>query len=112
MGSHPELMVAEGLRRRGVPVVTQHADLVLPNGRSIRLDLAVPDVRWAVEIDLHPDHLLLQGTSSDKQRDRQCHRIGWEVERVTELDLIDLEGICDELAELYRVRCRDLGRAA
>lgn len=104
--SHPELRVAEALRLRGVPVITQFGDLRLPNGRPIRLDLAVPAARWGVEIDLHPEHLLLDGTTYDKRRDRQCHRIGWQVERVTELDLLDFEAICDELAELYLARCR------
>ncbi|MSV82497.1 MAG: hypothetical protein F2868_17750 [Actinobacteria bacterium] len=59
-----------------------------------------------MEIDIHPDHLLLDGTTRDKRRDRQCHLIGWQIERVTELDLLDLEAICDELAQLYHVRCR------
>ncbi|CAB5024207.1 unannotated protein [freshwater metagenome] len=66
----------------------------------------MPTVRWGVEIDIHPDHLLLDGTTRDKRRDRQCHLIGWQIERVTELDLLDLEAICDELAQLYHVRCR------
>jgi hypothetical protein len=106
--SHPEVLVAEGLRRRGVPVVLQVDDLRLPNGRRIRLDMAVPDVRWAVEIDAHPAHLLLDGTTRDKQRDRWCHRIDWQVERVTELDLLDIESLCDELADLYRARCETI----
>jgi hypothetical protein len=67
--------------------------------------MAVPSVRWAVEVDVHPDHLLVDGTTKDKQRDRWCHRIDWQVERVTELDLIDVEALCDELADLYRARC-------
>ena len=73
---------------------------MLPNGSVIRIDLAVPAIRWAVEIDVHPDHLLLQGTTKDKRRDRQCHLIGWQVERVTEIDLLDLASIVDELVAL------------
>jgi hypothetical protein len=103
--SHPEVVVADGLRRRGVPVELQVRHLALPNGKRIRLDMAVPSVRWAVEVDVHPDHLLVDGTTKDKQRDRWCHRIDWQVERVTELDLIDVEVLCDELADLYRARC-------
>lgn len=110
--SHPELLVFEGLRRRGIPVVKQVDHLTLHNGKKIRLDMAVVSVRWAVEVDVHPDHLLLDGTSRDKRRDRWVHRIGWQVERVTLLDLLDIEAICDELAELYRVRCEDLGMPA
>ncbi|HEX3090458.1 MAG TPA: hypothetical protein VHQ23_17525 [Ilumatobacteraceae bacterium] len=58
--SHPEIVLADGLRARGVPIVPQVATLVLPNGSRIRIDLAVPEIRWAIEIDVHPDHFLLQ----------------------------------------------------
>ena len=57
-----------------------------------------------VEIDVHPEHLLLDGTSRDKRRDRKCHLIGWQVERVTELDLLDVESIADELLALFQAR--------
>jgi hypothetical protein len=102
--SHPEIVLGDALRVRGIPVVPQVADLKLPNGTKIRIDLAVPDARWAVEIDVHPDHFLLEGTTRDKRRDRQCHLVGWQVERVTEIDLLDLAGIVDELVALYHVR--------
>lgn len=103
--SHVELRLAEALRRRGVPVVAQYGGVPLPNGRRIRVDLAVPAVRWGVELDLHPDHLMLTGTAKDKRRDRWCHMVGWQIERVSELDLLDFEGLCDELTDLYRRRC-------
>ncbi len=102
--SHPELMLGEALRARGVPVQPQFRDLVLPNGSKVRLDLAVPAVRWGIEIDVHPDHLLLDGTTRDKRRDRQCHRIGWQIERVNEVDLLDLDGLLDELVALHAAR--------
>ncbi len=108
--SHPELRVLDGLRRCGVPVVPQVAGLQLPNGSSIRIDMAVPEVRWAVEVDVHPDHLDLVGTTRDKRRDRQLHLIGWQVERVTRLDLLDLRRTLDELVELYEVRRADVER--
>ena len=102
--SHPEIVLGDALRAHGVPVVPQLSSLVLPNGSKIRIDLAVPAIRWAIEIDVHPDHLLLEGTTRDKRRDRQCHLIGWQVERVTEVDLLDLSGLVDELVDLYQVR--------
>jgi len=102
--SHPELLVLRGLLDRGVPVETQVDDLVLPGGRRVRIDMAVRAVRWAVEVDAHPSHLHLAGTTRDKQRDRQLHMIGWQVERVTPVDLLDLSGLLDELAALYRTR--------
>jgi hypothetical protein len=102
--SHPELVLAEALRARGIPVEPQFSALRLLDGSSARLDLAVPAARWGIEIDIHPDHLLLDGTAKDKRRDRQCHRIGWQIERVTELDMLDLDGLLDELQSLYAAR--------
>lgn len=101
--SHPELLVLQGLLSRGVPVEPQDC-LKLLTGRSIRIDMAVRAIRWAVEVDVHPDHLSLEGTTGDKQRDRQLHLVDWEVERVTALDLLDLPAIVDELVALYRAR--------
>ena len=102
--SHPELALADALRAKGVPVEPQFAALGLLDGSSVRLDLAVPAARWGIEIDIHPDHLLLEGTAKDKRRDRKCHRIGWQIERVTEIDLLDFEGLIAELVALYNAR--------
>ncbi len=106
--SHPELLVAERLSARGVPVVVQETWLDLPNGKRARLDMSVPALRWGVEVDVHPGHLGLTGTTGDKRRDRQCHLIGWQVERFTSLDLVDLDGAIDELVALYEARRADL----
>ena len=102
--SDPELEVLMGLHARGVPAVPQTQILELPNGGRVRIDLAVPELRWAVEVDVHPSHLHLIGTTKDKQRDRQLHLIGWQVERITALDLLDPNRCFDELAQLYAVR--------
>ena len=101
--SHPELIVMNGLLARGVPVEPQD-ELRLPNGKRIRIDLAVPTVRWAVEVDVHPVHSRPAGIVSDKQRDRQLHLIDWEVERVSEEELLEPDALFDELAALYRKR--------
>jgi hypothetical protein len=106
MESHPELVVAEGLRARGVPVEAQTTWLDLPGGGRARIDLSVPELRWGVEVDVHPEHLGLEGTTSDKRRDRRCHLLGWEIERLTAVDLEDLDPVLDELAVLYHLRRR------
>ena len=103
--SHPELKVLDGLLRRGVPVVPQER-LLLKNGDSIRIDMAVPALRWAVEVDVHPGHLDLEGTTGDKRRDRLLHLVDWQIERVTALDMLDLPAVLDELVDLFHQRSR------
>ena len=70
----PRVVLGRRLRARGVPVVPQFADLQLPDGSGFGSISQFPHVRWGIEIDVHPDHLLLEGTTKDKRRDRQCHR--------------------------------------
>jgi hypothetical protein len=108
--SDPELRVLRALRNRGIPVIPQVDDLELPNGRRIRVDMAVPAVRWAVEVDLHPTHFAVLGTSRDTQRDRQCHLIDWQVDRVSPLDYVRFAETIDELEQLYRARCKVFAR--
>lgn len=102
--SHGEVLVGHGLVVRGVPVVSQYS-IVLPGGGRIRFDLAVPSMKWAVEVDGFDTHFQLAGGTNDRRRDRRSHVVGWQVERVSPLDLTDVDGVCDELAELYRRRC-------
>lgn len=102
--SHPELVLAEALRELDVPIEVQTTWLDLPGGRRIRMDLSVPAIRWGVEIDIHPEHLGLLGSTRDKQRDRLCHLVGWQVERVTEVDFRDVPRLARELRDLYLAR--------
>jgi hypothetical protein len=108
--SDPELRVLRALRNRGIPVIPQVDDLELPNGQKIRIDMAVPAVRWAVEVDLHPTHFGVLGMSRDTQRDRQCHLIDWQVDRVSPLDYARFTQTIDELEQLYITRCEALAR--
>ncbi|BAN03382.1 type IV toxin-antitoxin system AbiEi family antitoxin domain-containing protein [Ilumatobacter coccineus] len=106
--SDAERRVADALRRRGVPVETNAQWLTFPDGQRARLDLSVPSARWGVEVDVHPSHLGVIGSTNDKRRDRRARLIGWQIERITGLDLLDLEATCDELSALYSVRCREV----
>ena len=109
--SHAEVLVAKALAARGVPIVAQQTWLQLPNGRRARLDMSVPDVRWGVEVDVHPDHFLRQGTA-DRQRDRQCHQIGWAVEHATAVDLLDFDTLINDLVAGYHARVKEMTERA
>ncbi|MGB3734307.1 MAG: type IV toxin-antitoxin system AbiEi family antitoxin domain-containing protein [Ilumatobacter sp.] len=106
--SDAERRVADALLARGVPVETNAEWLHFPNGRRARLDLAVPSIRWGVEIDVHPSHLGVIGSTDDKRRDRQAALLGWIIVRVTSLDLLDIDALASELFALYQQRCREV----
>jgi very-short-patch-repair endonuclease len=61
--------------------------LRLDGGRVVRLDLAWPGRRFALEVD----HVTWHGgrieATYDKWRDRQVRLLGWEIERVTDRDI-------------------------
>ena len=104
--SHPEVVLADALRRRNVPIEHQSVLANLPDGRTARIDLAVPAIRWGIELDIHPEHLTVEGGAGDARRNRQAHMVGWQIEPVTATDMADVEHLSDELATLYHLRRR------
>lgn len=104
--SHPEVMLADALRRRGIPIELQTRLLRASNGREARVDLAVSSIRWGIELDIHPEHRTFEGHAKDASRTRDLHLHDWQIEPVTELDMGDLETLADELCVLYHVRRR------
>ena len=101
--SHPEIRVGNGLRRRGVRHLVRQHPIVLPGHGDARFDLAVLRLRWAIEVDGHPEHLETAGIASDERRDDAAERLGWTISRVSEHDYEHaLDERLDELAALYR----------
>lgn len=81
-----ELRVLRALAARGVHLTPQY-NVELDGGRVVRLDMADPTIRLAVEVDhanWHADRFQVQ---RDKQRDRALIRLGWTVLRVTDRDI-------------------------
>lgn len=103
-GSGLELRVLKALEARGIVLVRQYP-LTLANGITIHPDGADPSIRWALEIDHVTWHGGRLDAQRDKTRDRNARLIGWEVERVTDQELMDdFDGVIDQLVALYRRR--------
>jgi hypothetical protein len=102
--SHPEVVLADALRRRDVPVEHQAQVVRASSGRIARIDLAVPAIRWGIELDIHPEHRTFDGHARDARRRRELHGVAWQIETVTELDMADVEALADELVGLYHAR--------
>ena len=99
---HRVLAAVQGHRCRRRPFATEAAEFDRQLGCWIEHELGAladgSDCRTAA-------HFQLAGGTNDRRRDRRSHVVGWQVERVSPLDLTDVDGVCDELAELYRRRC-------
>ena len=85
--SHPEVVLAEALRRRDIPIEHQTQVVRASNGRTARIDLAVPSIRWGIELDIHPEHRTFDGHARDARRRRDLALVAWQIETVTELDM-------------------------
>lgn len=101
-----ELRLLRELASRGLDVVTQ-VPVPLDSGRTVHLDLAVPDVGLGIEVDHVTWHGGRLDAQRDKARDRELMRLGWTVVRATDEDIERrLTSVADDviaIAERLRV---------
>ncbi len=81
--SHPEVILGDALARVGVRPLVRQFEIDLPGYGPARFDLAVPSLRWAIEVDVFPTHFETEGRRRDAARDRAAVAIGWDVDRIT-----------------------------
>lgn len=87
MQSDLETRVFAEVARQGLPIPEIQYALLLPDGKTIRLDFAWPQFRIALEVD-HPFwHAGTEASHKDKRRDRKATTIGWLTIRVTDMDV-------------------------
>ena len=106
-GSGLELRVLKALEQAGVRGLVRQHPIRLSDGVTIHPDGALPDIRWAVEIDHVTWHGGRLDAQRDKGRDRKLRRIGWQVDRVTDIELKEhFDATIRELVELVALRRR------
>lgn len=106
--SHAEVVLRDALIAKDIPVETQVEVRVRASAMAFHLDLGVPTARWGVELDIHPEHRSVDGHARDASRARILHAADWQIEPVSELDMLDLPRLATELAQLYEVRRADV----
>ena len=99
--SHPEVMLAEALVHAGVRDLRRQHPIALPDYGQARFDLAVPAIKWAIEVDVHPTHRESAGIDSDGRRDRSAASIGWLVSRVAKRAYRD--AFAETVSELHSI---------
>jgi len=82
--SELELNLQEALVAAGLPPAVQQHPVVLPNGRTVHLDLAYLEQRLDIEIDHSEWHATPSAVARDKERDIGLAILGWERLRFTE----------------------------
>lgn len=105
--SHPEVVVATALAAAGVRGLVRQHELRIPGYGPARFDLAVPRLRWAIEVDVFPTHDETIGRARDRRRDAAASGAGWITHR---LDRRTYETCLDQWTattmQLYRTMLR------
>ena len=97
------------LTAAGIRGLVRQFSITLPEFGRVRFDLAVPELRWAIEVDVHPRHHETLGQLSDDRRDKAAEAIGWSTSRISRDEYErTLDARVRELVGIYQ----DLRRAA
>jgi very-short-patch-repair endonuclease len=102
--SHPEVRVADALRVAGVRGLVRQHRLYLPGRGEVRFDLAIPELCWAIEVDVHPTHRETIGAARDARRDQSAAAIGWSTTRITKTQYE--HQFNETIAEIYALHAR------
>jgi very-short-patch-repair endonuclease len=106
-----ERRVHDALIARGITDLESQVWETIPGYGSARFDLAIPAIRWVLEVDVHPGHRTLGGQRNDHRRDRKSRRIGWDTERVGEAELRhDFDAAIDDIVESVKDRRAEVAR--
>jgi hypothetical protein len=102
VGSDGELVLATALEALGLPAMTRQFEVELETGGLVRLDLAVPAERFAVEVDDPAWHASAVALQRDHARDLLLRADDWEVLRVTSDDVFErLRSTSARIAAIY-----------
>jgi very-short-patch-repair endonuclease len=84
--SEEELILLDALRATDLPEITPQYPLLLPNGTTVHLDVAVPAGRLDLEVDgpTHDDPIAVH---RDKSRDLQVSVTGWLPMRIPAIQI-------------------------
>ncbi len=101
--SHPEVVVATALAAAGVRGLVRQHELAIPGYGPARFDLALPRLRWAIEVDVHPTHDDTLGRARDRRRDAAASVAGWTTRRIDRHTYEhDLDRWVTATTEMYR----------
>ena len=101
-----ERITARLLNDAGLPTPVLQHPVRLNNGRTARIDIAWPQVRWGIECHSRRYHFGAARTTADHDRDHLLAIAGWQVTYLTWHQVQD----ADYVAELARTMLEQRGR--
>lgn len=101
-----EIDLATALDGMNLPTPLRQFPLTLLDGITIHLDLAWPDVRLGIEPGANWWHGGNDKGRKDRERDRRCDEVGWQVIRFDEIELRDLMRCARQVLDVYERRSR------
>lgn len=103
--SKAEVDLGQALETAGVTGLVRQFEIELPGYGRARFDLAVPALRWAIEVDVHPVHEETSGRASDARRDAGAVALDWLVSRVSRDEFQrSLDDVVRNLVDVFRAR--------
>jgi very-short-patch-repair endonuclease len=103
-----ELLLVDLARSAGLPEPRRQYPLRLRSGAEIHLDLAWPDIRFAIEPGHSWWHGGDPGQREDQRRDRECTEVGWQVVRFDETVWDSRHAAIRQIRSMYHARARHI----
>lgn len=103
-----ELLLVDLARSAGLPEPHRQFPVRLRSGIEIHLDLAWPDIRFAIEPGHSWWHGGDPGQRADQRRDRECAEVGWQVVRFDETVWDTRDATIRQIGSMYSARTRDV----
>lgn len=103
-----EQLVIECLEHVGLPAPVRQHRVNLPNGETIHLDIAWPEIRLAVEPGHSRWHSGALRQRQEQARDRACSEQGWHIVRFDESFRDDPMAGARQVARIHAARTRQV----
>jgi hypothetical protein len=91
-----------------LPPVVRQFELTIPSGEVVKLDIAWPDIRLAVEPGSSWFHGGDAAQARDHDRDLGCNEVGWMIVRLDESFRLDPAAAARRIRKVHLARTREL----
>jgi hypothetical protein len=95
-----------------LPPIVRQFELRIPSGEVVKLDIAWPEIRLAVEPGSSWFHGGDAGQARDHDRDLGCNEVGWMIIRLDESFRLDPAAAARRVQRAHRARTRELSANA